>query len=70
MIKVATETKNPIFVLIDWKNDLKTGHNIIVQWKDDRLQFFDPVGGSYSDYLNSNEYANSVYFYEVTALKK
>jgi len=69
MIKVATETKNPIFVLIDWKNDLKTGHNIIVQWKDDRLQFFDPVGGSYSDYLNSNEYANSVYFYEVTAVK-
>ena len=38
--------------------------------KDDRLQFFDPVGGSYSDYLNSNEYANSVYFYEVTALRK
>lgn len=70
MIKIATESKNPIFVLIDWKNDLKTGHNIIVQWKDDRLQFFDPVGGSYSDYLNSNEYANSVYFYEVTALKK
>lgn len=70
IIQTATETKNPIFVLIDWKNDLKTGHNIIVQWKDDRLQFFDPVGGSYSDYLNSNEYVNSVYFYEVTALKK
>lgn len=69
MLKVVKERNNPIFVLIDWKNDLKTGHNIIVQWKDDRLQFFDPVGGSYSDYLNSKEYENSVYFYEVTAVK-
>ena len=69
MIDVAKNTKNPIFVLIDWKNPQNTGHNIIVIWKDNKLQFYDPVKVGYYDYLNSKEYLYSEYFYEVTGPK-
>jgi hypothetical protein len=69
MIDVAKNTKNPIFVLIDWKNPQNTGHSIIVIWKDNKLQFYDPVKVGYYDYINSKEYLYSEYFYEVIGPK-